>query len=416
MLIFRQDQKVGALAHDLGEKLHRLTQQCSAFRDRVHHFVDFHKRNRKTLQHHMQLVELLEVPQLVDACARNGFHEEALELANFVNGLERRHLLAAEVRSVDGKMRGGSGVVQSIVEDVHATLIGLRQQLLLLLTENASLPKEMQILGTLRKLDSLLVDRQIAVERYDNEVLAAMTDQERERLRSHLVQFFETRLQMDFLEARTVWLERLAEKALLGASGAPGEQLNPDVLLLTMRDAPEGPLANRLGPVGATAHLGPYGKAIELLEVHRTSWFSIVTQYSALFGDDGGVDESFTASAVLGAWATRQVHLLLCDLQGVLPLIQDGASLRTVLEQALFFASRMGEVGCDFAGILVPLVKQTLVDKFSKDLRSAGATFKEILSSERLVIEIDGAKKEQVIGWWIADCILRLAGGGWAPI
>ena len=27
-------------------------------------------------------------------------------------------------------MRGGSGVVQSIVDDVHATLSGLRQQLL----------------------------------------------------------------------------------------------------------------------------------------------------------------------------------------------------------------------------------------------------------------------------------------------
>jgi hypothetical protein len=38
-----------------------------------------------------------KVPQLVDACTRNGFHEEALELANFVNGLERRHLLASEV-------------------------------------------------------------------------------------------------------------------------------------------------------------------------------------------------------------------------------------------------------------------------------------------------------------------------------
>ena len=86
------------------------------------------------------------------------------------------------MKSLNGKMRGGSGVVQSIVDDVHATLGGLRQQLLhstltsisfewtisygsngilfrTALTENTSLPKEIQILATLRKLDSLLIER-----------------------------------------------------------------------------------------------------------------------------------------------------------------------------------------------------------------------------------------------------------------
>jgi tRNA uridine 5-carbamoylmethylation protein Kti12 len=56
-----EDKKITEVSTELKESLHGLNQQCSAFRDRVHHFVDYHKRNRKTLQHHMQLVELLEV-------------------------------------------------------------------------------------------------------------------------------------------------------------------------------------------------------------------------------------------------------------------------------------------------------------------------------------------------------------------
>ena len=120
-----------------------------------------------------------------------------------MNGLERRHLLASEVRSVEGKSRGGSDVVQNIVDEVQSTLLGLRQQLLQLLTEQSSLPKEIQILATLRKLDSLLVDRQLALERHDNEALLALSEKDREALRSHILKCAETRLQMDFLEARS---------------------------------------------------------------------------------------------------------------------------------------------------------------------------------------------------------------------
>ena len=67
-----EDKKLGEIASELGKELHDLGAQCSNFREKVQAFVASYKRNRKTLQHHMQLVELLEVPQLVDACARNG--------------------------------------------------------------------------------------------------------------------------------------------------------------------------------------------------------------------------------------------------------------------------------------------------------------------------------------------------------
>ena len=39
----------------------------------------------------LQLVELLEVPQLMDACVRSDLWEEALSIATFASTLERRH-------------------------------------------------------------------------------------------------------------------------------------------------------------------------------------------------------------------------------------------------------------------------------------------------------------------------------------
>lgn len=392
-----------------------LSQQCISFKDRVSHFVGAHKRNRKTLQHHMQLVELLEVPQLVDACARNGFHDEALELANFVNGLERRHLLASEVKSHNGKLRGGSGVIQTIVDDVHNTLSGLRQQLLMQLTENTTLPKEISVLATLRKLDGLMIDRHLSQGRFDVENLPASSSnivatqqQQREKQRQVLAQTFEVRLQMDFLEARTIWLHNNAERAL--------HTTKPDLAKDTSGDSLS---AGATSVNGGKPALGPYGKASEMLEIRRTAWFAVITQFNALFQDSHGGSgssgsgngrdksagdaeavelSSFCAPMAVSAWATRQVSQLLQELQQLLPCIDEGASLRSVLEQALFFASRMSQVGCDFSGLVLPLFQEVMLARFSRELTKAAENFKSIILTERISFEADGdgAAKEQV--------------------
>ena len=39
------------------------------------------------------MLELLEVPQLMDTCVRNELYDEALSLLGFSSTLERRHLL-----------------------------------------------------------------------------------------------------------------------------------------------------------------------------------------------------------------------------------------------------------------------------------------------------------------------------------
>ena len=49
------------------------------------------KLNTLSLSRHTQLLEVLEIPQVMETCVRNGYYEEALDLSAHVRRMDKKH-------------------------------------------------------------------------------------------------------------------------------------------------------------------------------------------------------------------------------------------------------------------------------------------------------------------------------------
>lgn len=154
-----------------------------------------HRVRRRTLLQHSTLLELLELPSLMDACVRSNLYEEALSIAAFANTLERRHTEKNQV-------------VMKVIAQVRSRQSDLRRYLLHSLKNQVTMPECLEIVTALRRLNSIDLERLQASEKSNLErVHAAM----------------ELSLEVDFLEARDLWLDQppttASSTALFGIGG-----------------------------------------------------------------------------------------------------------------------------------------------------------------------------------------------------
>lgn len=161
--IFKDFQIVEKHVGDLLEKLPEFSEECKGVMQKAQEINASRRMNNLTLQRHTQLLEILEMPQLMDTCVRNGYYEEALELAAHVKRLEKKH--------------GNISIIATIVDEVKGSTQLMLNQLIQQLRTNIQLPACLRVIGYIRRMDV----------------------------------FTETELRIKFLQARNTWFQGILD-------------------------------------------------------------------------------------------------------------------------------------------------------------------------------------------------------------
>lgn len=120
-------------------RLPQLSGSCKDFVGQGQKITAKSQINKLALQHHTQLLELLEIPQLMDTCVRNGFYEEALQLDAFVQKLKKAF----------GTVRVVNDIAEEVKKCTDVMIFQLHHELR---SNNVQLPVCLRIIGYLKRL------------------------------------------------------------------------------------------------------------------------------------------------------------------------------------------------------------------------------------------------------------------------
>jgi len=119
-------------------ELPELVTSCEEFGAKATALAAERKTNRESLNCYTSLVEVLEVPQVMDTCVRNGHYDEAIELLAFTRSMKRMHPNIA--------------VVSQVLAEVDVSAEAMVNQLLALLKTPLQLHMCLRVVAHLRRL------------------------------------------------------------------------------------------------------------------------------------------------------------------------------------------------------------------------------------------------------------------------
>ena len=366
------------------ENISGVKEEGTKFLNNAAHLVDRHKEFQSTMQQYNQILQLLEIPQLLDACIKRQAFEDALRLAGFVEKLTKRHgvLYASansgnenEGRNKVKKKKNGFDLILNICKDVKEMIESLRSDLIHTLGGSLTLPLCVRTVGYLRRVIALL-HKFNNISPLDNN--NNINNNNKKKQQRSKYSFESVQLEKIFLTSRSNYLS--AELAKI-KQGQPSEYI------------------------------------VKSIEKRRVILCEIMSQYNAIFVDDNnsnnnksiirsnrdGEEESkkndsstISNEQRLMDWIVQQVNKTLAMLRKFVVMIDDGVALSNVIEQATYMAKSLGKFGADFRSLLVPIFHKRVMKLASDFWEDAILQFqKNIKNVEWLKIDLKSILKSE---------------------
>lgn len=290
---------------------------CKDFTKCLDQFVDDKNRIELILNHHSKIVEILEIPQLLDTFIRNGYYDEAMELKNHAKKILSTHT--------------DSNLLQRILKEVEETSALMITQLIQLLRGNIKLPLCIRIINYLRKMDL----------------------------------FKQHELPIIFLQQRDIYLKLLLSEIKV-KDYVPDEYLRKYIDILREHFIE---IITQYIEIFINNNNIFFNKnnIIDSKDINKIL--------------DESSDNNFSYSLILSSYITTNINDIVEVFKLKLPLIKDIAKLSSLSVQVMYFGMSLGKNGIDFRHIMEKLfeknVENIIIDQIQVGTDKCIQWFKE---------------------------------------
>ncbi|XP_055592394.1 conserved oligomeric Golgi complex subunit 8-like [Uranotaenia lowii] len=299
----------------LSDKLPDFTATCQRFLANSSNINSARRLNSLTLTRNAELLEILELPQLMETCIREGKYEEALELAAYVQRIGSKH--------------GNIPIIANIQQSVEAAWHTMLVQLLSQLRTDLQLPKCLQVVGYLRRMQA----------------------------------FTTPELKLKFLQIRTSWFKELLRKI-------PQDDAN--VHLIKTIEATRVHLFNIITQ---------YRAIFPEDEETSSSLSSIPSDHNSI---DGG--------KIFHSWLHDQIVDFINTLEKDLASNEIN-SYDTILGQCMYFGLSFSRVGVDFRSLIAPVFVRVISQNFQNTIMKVTRQFEQEIERYTLINKISAGVK-----------------------